>query len=1011
MKKRILTILLVLVVVVGAIFAVNATATVSLTGNVTGGKTITVDTELDLNGFDIDTLTVNEGVTVTIKDSATADYSAATAADYGQIGSITGGGTVAAADGYLMIGETADVSFHAYKLKVTSVSLRTEKIIENGASIYYTVEFAGDEVIKANIDSFGVALKAEGGEYFAEGLAGGKTYTEYTASQWTAGKVQEFNSCELSGIMKTKNSTATNAKNFDVSVYCAPYIKLDNGDKIMGTDAVRSLYDIIKTLDDSWINASATDPDTIGYTAKNALVSMQKTFKVFTRDEFSATLRKINQLFGDGQTFTIRSASDLQVATSNPAGTFTLGMLNDAKELDMSGVAWTPFTNFTGVFNGNGQTISNLTIDTQSDNAMGFFGTVAEGATVTNLHLRDVTVDASGTTANSVGTVAGVNNGTITGVTVTGTVTSTRDNAKVGALVGTSTGTVTPGTSITDTVSVYQLINNNGQPGYGINSTATEFSTEGLSAIVGLYTEGENVTTGLVADGAVTDAANVYWRDTSYSTKRQSKTLQDRRATVVAEMYNSGTYRWTPAQTFTHYTDTTVHQRTYSSETRYVGTPYDHRSTPYAMAMDFVLKTNSSGQWAYYTMDISDYTDVWTNNFDSDSADVSITDPYDGYTMYISSDCSSACIVAWQQVSPILLSTKTNGGVSFGYTTTMIPSQVNQYYYGVRPVGYTVDDKTMNNSMTYACNLTSYSSSIVDQDDTGIAEDSAGNDLYYNDEAYGDFYQQPQYAVNTLAIGSALYYEYGSQGIYEAYAQTRMGDVLINGGEGGYGGHARMAAQDPVVIRDGNDDINAKKSYFLIHEQGDGLYDFESTHSSWRINHQYTFAQLAFKLSGDDWGTYSGSKGVYLPITMDALNNESISAGAVASGATYAYAPEDTMINATSRILSATLIIKDSTGEEVYRKTYYQSAISGAYSSYGTSLDTNFARCVPGYVPFYSKYFVKEADYKADLDAGTYTYDYEVKTFSGKTTMLSSVVKEGYTDKDGNTTTYIFTVS
>jgi hypothetical protein len=290
-------------------------------------------------------------------------------------------------------------------------------------------------------------------------------------------------------------------------------------------------------------------------------------------------------------------------------------------------------------------------------------------------------------------------------------------------------------------------------------------------------------------------------------------------------------------------------------------------------------------------------------------------------------------------------------------------------------------------------------------------KDENGNDRYYPASGHGEFNGQPMYAVNTLAIGTALYNRTGSaQAIYETYAKTRKGDILINGGSGGLGGHARMASEDAVVIRKGNNAIDANKSYFLINEQGDGLYDFDYTRSSWRINHKYTFAQLAFKLSGSDWANYSGSVGVYLPITIKALNDESIKQGSLAAGATYAYSPENTKINSTARIVSATLIVYDASGEEVYTKTYYQSGISGSTDENGNSLDVLFSRCNPGYVPFYSKYFVKDTSYKDDLPAGTYTYDFKVKLFGGEVKMLSSVLKQGQKDSLGGTTNYKFTV-
>jgi len=81
------------------------------------------------------------------------------------------------------------------------------------------------------------------------------------------------------------------------------------------------------------------------------------------------------------------------------------------------------------------------------------------------------------------------------------------------------------------------------------------------------------------------------------------------------------------------------------------------------------------------------------------------------------------------------------------------------------------------------------------------------------------------------------------QTIYEAYAQMRFGDAYVYHKEGA--GHTRMAAEDPVVVRDQDGNIRPDYSYVVSHEQGYSHVDNDAmTASSWRIGFKYTFASL-----------------------------------------------------------------------------------------------------------------------------------------------------------------------
>ena len=118
-------------------------------------------------------------------------------------------------------------------------------------------------------------------------------------------------------------------------------------------------------------------------------------------------------------------------------------------------------------------------------------------------------------------------------------------------------------------------------------------------------------------------------------------------------------------------------------------------------------------------------------------------------------------------------------------------------------------------------------------------------------------YMYPYEGAGTIAVGDykcdfslstpRLSQEYldanDEQTIYESYAQMRFGDAYVYHSEAG--GHTRMAAEDPVVVRDQDGNIRPDYSYVVSHEQGYNWVDNDlMTASSWRIGFKYTFASL-----------------------------------------------------------------------------------------------------------------------------------------------------------------------
>ena len=138
----------------------------------------------------------------------------------------------------------------------------------------------------------------------------------------------------------------------------------------------------------------------------------------------------------------VNNPGDLNAVRTNMAGTYALGktiVFNPNEDAPFA-----PIANFTGVFDGQGQTIANLTIkpNNSTTHNIGLFGIIGAGAVVRDVNLVNVSVTANpGVASQTVGTLAGINLGTVSGVIATGTVDGgTVTDAALGGLVGANGG-------------------------------------------------------------------------------------------------------------------------------------------------------------------------------------------------------------------------------------------------------------------------------------------------------------------------------------------------------------------------------------------------------------------------------------------------------------------------------------------------------------------------------------------------------------------------------------------
>ncbi len=139
----------------------------------------------------------------------------------------------------------------------------------------------------------------------------------------------------------------------------------------------------------------------------------------------------------------VNSVTNLQSMAAAQTGAYALGTDIDGGN-GASGLG-----SFNGTLNGFGHTLSDFTIDGGTSSAIGFFGTLGSKAMVENINFSNVSVSAAsegfggGVPEGGVGIVAGINNGTILGVTTSGAVHSTGvDGRGFGGIAGINNGLI-----------------------------------------------------------------------------------------------------------------------------------------------------------------------------------------------------------------------------------------------------------------------------------------------------------------------------------------------------------------------------------------------------------------------------------------------------------------------------------------------------------------------------------------------------------------------------------------
>ena len=172
---------------------------------------------------------------------------------------------------------------------------------------------------------------------------------------------------------------------------------------------------------------------------------------------YNITLDKDKGYTDDGQgNYTVTSAEGLKNIAKLVNEEWKLGInITLTAAIDLKGIDWTPIGidynhQYTGTFNGNGKTITGLTV-TGSDQYAGLFGYIGSGGTVKNVVLEGVQIE-SDNDMSDVGGVAGQSYGNIENCSVSGSVSVSGTNSIAGGVVGYQTGGSITGCSSSATV-------------------------------------------------------------------------------------------------------------------------------------------------------------------------------------------------------------------------------------------------------------------------------------------------------------------------------------------------------------------------------------------------------------------------------------------------------------------------------------------------------------------------------------------------------------------------------
>lgn len=507
----------------------------------------------------------------------------------------------------------------------------------------------------------------------------------------------------------------------------------------------------------------------------------------------------IDQMTPVGGVYQIWNTEGIKNIINHPEASFAL-LCN----IDMEGAILAPIGTadqpFTGTLNGKNFVVSNFTVQGGDETDFGLIA-VNQG-TVRDLLLENVTF-IPGTNAKNIGTLVGDNQGEIIRCTLDGTmnVETAPEGANIGSFVGYSTGSLTNSATTVDLLVTTSGAANVGGIVGAVNGGTVEYvDTNGKIDVTGT-----NKTVGLIS-GESKDVIYTYCAFVGASNTVDGKLFTDFTGTEDDELVVA------PDSVRRDNGREPLSPNVMELRDQVVQKMYDMGTIEWHVDRELYhsCKCGTSGTcegvydpsityigmpYKHGNGSLTSFTTVFLDENNYVQDWVYDMDARNGYDTYMGSMCSSAANMAWWQVS---------NSVSFMSSQPSMP--VFYPLTGCIPIG------------------------------TGWWEDV---DFNSNAHITADY-------VNTVS----------EQEFYEVLAMTWHGDLMTNGIEAGY--HTVMVAEDPVVVRDQQGNIDPNKSYIITHEQTGNLYDEETkTLTTWRISEKNTFG----KVRGDG----------FLPFTCEEL--------------------------------------------------------------------------------------------------------------------------------------------
>lgn len=280
------------------------------------------------------------------------------------------------------------------------------------------VYFAEDALLYQPSGTSGMLVAPKNGDKTLVGW-----YTKYTAEETANGTVYRFDDNDLWDF-STDRINETISPDKKLVLYArwqeTPSVNFVDAEDPDGPSLLKWTINVGSELK----KPTSTEPKKSGYVLMDYYVDPECTVKfefgqaiaaenISYREDGTAYIN-IYCKFREGEGTRIKTVDQLKAITSNPEGTYVL-----AGDLDLSGITWTPIEGFTGILDGNGYAIKNLSVIAKNkvsgiaakkaqEKSFGLFATL-DKAEIMNLAIENakITIDKSSNVKLAVGTLAG----------------------------------------------------------------------------------------------------------------------------------------------------------------------------------------------------------------------------------------------------------------------------------------------------------------------------------------------------------------------------------------------------------------------------------------------------------------------------------------------------------------------------------------------------------------------------------------------------------------------------